>query len=202
MKDPFQILNVNKDATQDEISKSYYELRNKYSEERFQEGEAGNIAAKKLTELDKAYEEIQEMRSEQVSDETSSFGQDRYAEVAELIKQNKLDEAQRKLDAMENRSGEWHYLLSVIYFKKGWHLECKKQLEIAINLEPNNSKYKAALNKLNDLMTGKANEAQRAAQAEYQRSYQQDQTAQMGNCCCQLAICDACCPFVDLNPCC
>lgn len=195
------MLNLNENATEEEINKTYYELRNKYGEERFQEGEAGNIAAKKLTELDNAYEQIQEILMNQKFDNTSSDGGDEYKKISELIKQNKLDEAQRRLDALENRTAEWHYLLSIIYYKKSWHLECKKQLEIALNLDPGNQKYQTALNKLNDLMSGKANEKQRREQAEFQ-SVQQDPAAQMGNCCCQLAICDMCCPFVDLNPCC
>ena len=37
---------------------------------------------------------------------------------------------------------------SVIFYKKNWVNESKKQLEIAINMEPHNNKYSEAYSKL------------------------------------------------------
>ena len=58
-----------------------------------------------------------------------------------MIKENKIAEAQDKLDNITERNAEWHYLQSVIFYKKNWINESKKQLEIAISIEPNNQKY-------------------------------------------------------------
>ena len=47
----------NENATDEEVEVAYNNLREKYSKERFLEGEEGNIAAKKLTEVENAYRE-------------------------------------------------------------------------------------------------------------------------------------------------
>ena len=64
MKSNYRILGVNEKATDQEIRAAYTELRAKYKEEMFSDGEKGNAAAKKLTELERAYEEIVTERRE------------------------------------------------------------------------------------------------------------------------------------------
>ncbi len=64
-----------------------------------------------------------------------------YSEIEALIKKGDVAGAQVKLDDVTDRNGEWHYLQSVIFYKKNWMNESKKQLEIALSLEPHNAKY-------------------------------------------------------------
>jgi hypothetical protein len=66
------------------------------------------------------------------------------------IKNGDIRLAQEKLDSFDERNGEWHYYQSVIFYKKNWINESKKQLEIALQCDPENQKYKNALNKLNE----------------------------------------------------
>ena len=68
-----------------------------------------------------------------------------------LIEDNALEEAQKLLDEQNERDGLWHYLQSKLYLKKGWHYESKKQLEIALKLEPENAEYRAEYDKLCEL---------------------------------------------------
>ena len=49
MKEYYELLGLDENATDEEIEKRYQELRAKYSEERWQDGEAGNEAARMLT---------------------------------------------------------------------------------------------------------------------------------------------------------
>ena len=56
-KNNYEILGVSENATNEEIEARYNELVDKYSKERFLEGEQGNIAAKKLTEVKASYRE-------------------------------------------------------------------------------------------------------------------------------------------------
>ena len=53
----YEILGVSESATDEEIRARYEELKKKYSEERFLEGEAGNEAARMLNRIDVAYNE-------------------------------------------------------------------------------------------------------------------------------------------------
>lgn len=146
MQEYFKILNLTEDATDMEIEEAYKKLKNKYSQDRFLEGEAGNIAAKELTKLENAYFEIKNYRAHNASfEETKS---EDFKKIENLIKMGKIEEAQRELDAFSVRSAEWHYMQSVVFYKKNWNNECKKQLEISINMEPTNEKYSKALDKL------------------------------------------------------
>ena len=51
----YEVLNVSENASLEEIKNAYETLKSKYMNDRFLEGEAGNIAAKKLTEVENAY---------------------------------------------------------------------------------------------------------------------------------------------------
>lgn len=117
----------------------------KYNEERWKDGEEGNRAARMLERLDAAYEEIMKERREATCNDS---GTDAYSEVAELIRRGDIAGAQRKLDAFNERSAEWHYLQSVVFYKKNWMNESKKQLEIALQMDGSNEKYLTAYEKL------------------------------------------------------
>ena len=138
MQEAYKILGVKESATIEEINSAYQNLKDKYSRERFYEGEVGNEAAKNLTKLENAYAEIMSHRSTMngATKDDSAF-----KDVENLIKNRRLDEAQTKLDDITDRNAEWHYLQAVIFYKKNWTNESKKQIEIAMNMEPNNAKY-------------------------------------------------------------
>jgi len=120
-------------------------LKKKYSEERFLEGEAGNYAAKMLTEIEVAYNDILKERREKTSSQSNGNA---FKEVEDALKAGDITLAQQKLDSFNERNAEWHYLQSVVFYKKNWTNESKKQLELAMRLEPSNSKYKDAYDKL------------------------------------------------------
>lgn len=146
MKEYYELLNLTESATDEEITARYEELKAKYSEERWLDGEAGNEAAKMLTKLDTAYREITAARKEQ---SRNTDGQNAYEEISQLLKEDKLAEAQARLDDFNERSAEWHYLQAVVFYKKNWTNDSKKQLEIAMQMEPDNVKYRNAYGKMN-----------------------------------------------------
>ena len=149
MNEYYKILGVSQDASNEEIEQAYQELRAKYSKERFAEGEVGNNAAKNLTKLEEAYSEIMDARNGGIKDfEDNNSSNNTIDQVAEAIKNGYIDKAQSLLDSISVRTAEWHYLQSVVFYKKNWINDSKKQLEIAINMDPTNTKYKDAYNKL------------------------------------------------------
>ena len=139
MQEEYKILGLTEDATDEEIENAYTALKNKYSRERFLEGEAGNEAAKNLTKLENAYQEIKDGKKNK-SAYNSSFS---YEEIYNTLKKGDYNTAQQQLDKVSYRGAEWHYLQSVVFYKKNWINESKKQLEIAIELDPDNQKYKS-----------------------------------------------------------
>ncbi len=153
----YKILGVTENSTDEEIKSSYESLKNKYLDERFLEGEAGNEAAKNLTEVENAYNEIMAYRAQR-GDSSSKTGL--FAEIDVAIRNGDIKLAQEILDRFDERNGEWHYYQSVIYYKKNWLNESKKQLELAIQCDPDNQKYKVALNKVNESVNGSNNISQ------------------------------------------
>lgn len=199
----YELLGVSEYATDSEISEAYLALRKKYMEERFLDGEKGNEAAEKLTAIDNAYDEIKRFRSEKQNGGDDSL----YKKVDEALKKGDLDTAQSVLDSFDERSAEWHYLQSVVFYKKNWMNECKKQLEIAMSLDEKNTKYKGTYDRLLEKMKGST---EKATDVDWNKSgsgkgkaktYNYDEPQMGGDSCldfcCQMAICNMC-----LNCCC
>lgn len=195
MKKYYDLLNLSENATDEEITTRYNELKEKYREERWQDGEAGNEAARMLTKLDVAYKEIMSSRKEQ---EKNTEGQTSFEEIAALLKEGKLAEAQARLDDFNERNAEWHYMQAAVFYKKGWNNDSKKQLEIAMQMDPSNQKYRVAYGKIND----KNNYEQQQAHQQQQQSPYANGNApyneQMGGGTCS-ECCSCCYTYLCVN---
>lgn len=150
MKEYYKVLGLREDASDEEIDAAYKTLKERYSRERFYEGEIGNEAAKNLTKLETAYSEIMAAKKEKTDESGKTYFD--YSDIEELIKKGSVSEAQNRLDDINDRNAEWHYLQSVVFYKKNWINESKKQLEIALSMEPHNAKYGDAYTKLKQKM--------------------------------------------------
>ena len=195
MRENYEILGLTEDATDGEILARYEELKEKYKEDRWLDGEAGNEAARKLTQLETAYNEIMAERKQHSQ---NTEGQSSFDEIAQLLKEDKLAEAQACLDEFNERSAEWHYLQAVVFYKKNWTNDSKKQLEIAMQMDPDNVKYRNAYGKIN---AKNDYEKQSAGQTQnpYANTHAPMEEEQMGgnacsNCisCCYTYLCVDC----------
>ena len=198
----YKLLGIEPTCSNEELENAYNTLRRKYQSERFLEGEKGNHAAKMLTEIENAYYEIKAYRREQDTSSSGSFYQ-----VESAIKNGDLQLAQQKLDEFDERSAEWHYYQSVIFYKKNWINESKKQLEIAINMNPSEDKYHKALEKINAKLNGTQNSSynpdwNKSGNAYRKQDDDGERVEQLGgeSCCqwcCEMAICN-----LAINMCC
>ena len=207
-KDPFVVLGLEKGATQSEVQDAYERLREEYRSRIHIEGDEGKKAAKKLAEIEDAYRDAMEQLSE------GSEVKDVYAHVAELLKKGDLDGAQSALDNISERNAEWHYYQSAVYHSKGWNYEAKAQLDMAINMDPDNQKYKDTLARMKRREEGGSSSGTTAAAGDttagsgQQRSYDayDDYTRRRtaSDCCTTLICADCCCECMggDLIRCC
>lgn len=203
-KDPFVVLGVSRDATQAEVRDAYEGLRDEYRLQIHVEGDEGKRAAKKLSELEDAYREAMEILSE------GSEVKGVYTHVADLLKKKDLDGAQSALDRVSERDAEWHYYQSAVYHGKGWNYEAKAQLEMAINMDPDNEKYKETLDRMKRHDSGSFGGGAQQSGPARQRSYdtyeemQGRRGASAGDCCASLICADCCCECMggDLIRCC
>lgn len=194
-KQNLDILGLSEGATAQQVEDAYLKLRAKYQEERFLDGEAGNEAARMLTKIstarDELLAEIAEAGQGAESEGTA------FAKVEELIKSGDLQEAQRRLDQFNERGAQWHYLQSVVFYRKNWINESKKQLEIAIRLDGENQKYKDAYKKLNEKINYDASRSGGGNQGVYQGQTMNSQSNdQMGG-----SFCSSCVECCALNAC-
>lgn len=148
MQEYYKILGLEVGATVEQVREAYQRLRERYAEDRFLEGERGNEAAKNLTLVENAYQEIMNDLSYHTAEDSSEKKD--YSAVEKCLKQNNLPEAQRLLDEISDRDAEWHYLQSVVFYRKQWMNDAKKQLEIAMNMDPSNAKYRDSYTKLKE----------------------------------------------------
>ncbi len=173
-KKNLEILGLDEGATLQEIKDAYEALRAKYLEERFMDGEVGNNAARMLTRIETAYNELLGELSE---NSTMSEGGDAYERVESFLNEGNIQDAQRVLDSFNERGARWHYLQSVVFYRKNWINESKKQLEIAIQLEPDNEKYKETYRKLNEKINF---DASNSPNGQYQSGQNYNNSAYQG----------------------
>jgi len=208
-KDPFVVLGVDKTATQAEVKEAYERLRDEYRMAIHVEGDEGKKAAKKLSELEDAYREAMERLS--AGAEIKGV----YSHVADLLRRKNYDAAQAALDRVSERDAEWHYFQSAVYHGKGWNYEAKAQLDMAINMDPDNQKYRDTLERMKSHEQdsfGNGGSAQNAgATGGRPRSYDSYEEMQgrrrgatAGDCCASLICADCCCECMggDLIRCC
>ncbi len=209
---PFVILGVDKNATQSEILEAYKQKRAYYQAHVFDEGESGAQAASMLNQLDDAYQQAMEMAVESAT--VTGEGESAYEQVKQAIRSKDIETAQKLLDDMSYRGAEWHYYQSVVFYEKNWLNDTKKQLEIALQMDPQNEKYQHALDNLKKKIDGSRPYDKDGAQGVYNadstqtdRTYTQRDGAVADGICsaCQALWCaDCCCECMggDLIRCC
>ena len=207
---PFIILGISRDATQSEIYDAYKAKRDYYKEHIFDEGESGAEAARMLEQVEEAYKQAMELTHENSTVEGE--GNSSFEAVKQAIRDKNPELAQKELDKISYRGAEWHYFQSIVFYEKNWLNDSKKQLEIALQMDPSNPKYQRALENLKKKVDG--SRPYDGAQNVYQdngtstgRSYSQTTGSTADGCCaaCQALWCaDCCCECMggDLIRCC
>ncbi len=158
MTDPYKILGVSKDASDEEIKRAYRELARKYHPDNYINNPLADLVNEKMKEINEAYDKIQKERSEnRYSHNNSSSGNSRntsysgeYIRIRELIRMNRLTEAETMLNYIPSadRNGEWNFLKGCILERRGWYFDAQKFFETACYIDPDNYEYRDALNKI------------------------------------------------------
>ena len=94
MQEFYKILGIDEGASNEEVELAYKTLKEKYSKERFMEGEVGNNAAKMLTKVETAYFEICESRKRNVEDGGQTV--ENFFEVENSIKEGNFAKASKR----------------------------------------------------------------------------------------------------------
>ena len=159
MNDPYSVLGISPNASDDEVKKAYRELARKYHPDNYQNNPLADLAEEKMKEINEAYDTITKQRSggggsyQQSSGSYGGYTQQRsyssgsstYARVRNLINAGDLGTAERLLQEVPQRDGEWYFLVGSIAYRKGWLDEAMQNYTLAVQMDPGNMEYRQAL---------------------------------------------------------
>ncbi|MGI6279479.1 MAG: J domain-containing protein [Acutalibacteraceae bacterium] len=200
MKDPYSVLGVSRDATEEEIKNAYRELARKYHPDNYAGNPLSDLAAEKMKEINEAYDAIiNNKRGKKSSYYDAGYSGNSAAssfpEVRVLINQGRLEQAQEVLDGvpLSSRNAEWYFLNGTVLYRRGWFEQAYASFANACRMDPSNPEYRNALNN-----------AQRQSGAGYNpyRSYGTGGNCDACDFCTSLLCADCCCECMggDLIP--
>ena len=149
MNDPYSVLGVNPDASDDEIKRVYRELARKYHPDNYQDNPLADLAEEKMKEINQAYDSITKMRSggsggyqTQGNYQSQGSYQQRYSsskpvyeQVRQCINLGDLSRAEQLLRSTAGQDAEWHFLMGSLAFRKGWLDEATQHFQVACTMD-------------------------------------------------------------------
>ncbi len=216
--DPYKVLGVSPNATEEEVKSAYRQLVKKYHPDNYADSPLADLANEKMQEINEAYDMvINRLRSGNSyqqntgasssgygGQQTSGYagGTSHLGDIRRLIQQNRLVEAEELLDGIpvRNRDGEWYFLKGSIFFQRGWMEDAMNHFSTACRLSPNNPEYRAAMNRMMWQQQGNMGSPNGA----YRTGGNVNGMDTACNCCGNLLCADCCCECMggDLIPCC
>lgn len=217
---PYEVLGVSTNATDDEIKKAYRALVKKYHPDQYKGTAFEAEANEKLKQINEAYDMIkngnarssyyqQQSGYSNTSNSTYNSGgaynagsytiEQLMAQVRQLMNAGRYMEAEILLRSTNIRNAEWYFNMGTIQWVKGWQLEARKCYAQACALDPNNAEYKAAYDRVNTNAYSGNGGGYR--QPNYRHSSNSDDLC---DCCLKLWCADTLCECMggDCIPCC
>ncbi len=159
--DPYKILGVSRDATDEEIKRAYRQLAKKYHPDR-NPGDAE--AAKKMQQVNAAYEQIKNPEKAQSSTGYSGYGSydpfggyqqrpqqdgDSYQQAAyNYIRFGRYREALNALQNCTKKDARWYYLSALANDGLGNSVTALEHIRRAVSMEPDNLQYLQVLQQI------------------------------------------------------
>lgn len=173
MIDPYSILGISPNASDEEVKKAYRKLSRIYHPDANIDNPNKEQAEEKFKQVQQAYEQIMKER-EQGSAYGSGYGnsyggyqyggyggfsghsentyQDEEAmrrqAAANYIQSGHYREAMNVLSSLSSRNGQWYYLSSMANMGLGNNVHALEDIREAVRLEPNNTQYRMLLQRM------------------------------------------------------
>lgn len=158
MKDPYEVLGLDRTASMDQVKAAYKELVKKYHPDKYQNNPLASLAEEKLQEINEAYDAICKGRAGTYNS-TGSYGGSSYGggssyssaemqEIRNMINMGNLMGAQQALNNVPVRDAEWNFLSGIVAMRYGRRDEALTKIQTAVSMDPSNMEYRQALNTL------------------------------------------------------
>ena len=171
MDDPYKILGVPEDASDEEIKKAYRELARKYHPDNYHDNPLEDLAQEKMKEINAAYEQITKERASGrrtggaggaygggsygyggyqsyggYGSSQSYSGQSSVLQQARIaINTGNISRAEALLANYSDHNAEWNFLKGVVCYRRGWMDEALRYYRTAVQMDPGNAEYRQAL---------------------------------------------------------
>lgn len=160
MNDPYSVLGVSQNASDEEVKKAYRELARKYHPDNYQNNPLSDLAEDKMKQVNEAYDTITKLRgggssAAQGGARTSGSYQQQHggggrgdpalARVRSFISMGDVASAERLLYEAPNKTAEWYFLSGSIAYRKGWLDEAAQNYTLACQMDPTNMEYRQAM---------------------------------------------------------
>ena len=166
MLDPYSVLGVPRNASDDEIKKAYRKLSRKYHPDANINNPNKDQAEEKFKEVQQAYEQIMKEREYGSSSQNGYGGYGNYGgfgnygnagssayqdeesmrrrAAANYVQSGHFQEAMNVLDSLGQKNGEWYYLAAMANMGMGNNVTALDQIREAVRQEPDNMQYRYA----------------------------------------------------------
>lgn len=174
MFDPYSILGVSRDASDEEIKKAYRKLSRKYHPDANINNPNKDQAEEKFKEIQQAYDQIMKEREYGSSgnygyggntgyggfggfggyggSQSNSGYQDEEAirrqAVSNYVQSGHYQEAMNVLSSLKERNAQWYYLSAVANMGLGNNVNAMNHIREAVRLEPDNMQYRMMLQRM------------------------------------------------------
>ena len=174
MFDPYSILGVSRDASDEEIKKAYRKLSRKYHPDANINNPNKDQAEEKFKEIQQAYDQIMKEREYSSSgnygyggntgyggfggfggyggSQSNSGYQDEEAirrqAASNYVQSGHYQEAMNVLSSLKERNAQWYYLSAVANMGLGNNVNAMNHIREAVRLEPDNMQYRMMLQRM------------------------------------------------------
>ena len=150
--DPYKVLGVSPNASDEEIKKAYRRLAKQYHPDR---NPGDPVAAKKMQQINDAYDQIKNPEKSQPNQGYGSYrpsgnysgqGNTDYQNAAyQYIRYGRYREALNVLASASPRNAQWYYLSALANNGLGNQVTALEHIRRAVSMEPDNMEYLQAL---------------------------------------------------------